>query len=86
MSNRCFTEEEFEDAGATIQEDISSASVIFGVKEVPIANLIANKTFIFFSHIIKAQPYNMALLDRMLELKVRQVDFECIKEAEGPQP
>ena len=54
MSNRCYSEEEFEDAGAVIQEDLSEAKVIFGVKEVPIANLMKDKTYIFFSHTIKA--------------------------------
>lgn len=38
-STRCFTEDEFEEAGALIQEDVSEASVIFGVKEVPMENL-----------------------------------------------
>lgn len=53
-TNRCYSEDEFVDAGAVIQEDVSEASVIFGVKEVPIQNLMANKTYFFFSHTIKA--------------------------------
>ena len=53
-SNRCYTDDEFEEAGAVIQEDLSPAQVIFGVKEVPIANLMADKTYFFFSHTIKA--------------------------------
>jgi len=67
---------------------MSSASVIFGVKEVPIPNLMANKTYFFFSHTIKAQDYNMPLLDKLLELNIRLVDFECIREpkVEGKQP
>ena len=87
-SNRCFTEDEFEDAGAIIQEDISSADVIFGVKEVPIEKLLANKTYFMFSHTIKAQAYNMPLLDKFLELNTRLVDFECIREqpVEGQKP
>ena len=59
---------------------MSEASVIFGVKEVPIANLLANKTYFFFSHTIKAQDYNMPLLDKLMELNIRMVDFECIRE------
>jgi len=51
---RCFTDDEFEDAGAIIQEDMNPCDVIFGVKEVPIANLIANKSYFMFSHTIKA--------------------------------
>lgn len=57
-------------AGAQVQEDISDASVIFGVKQVPIDALIPGKTYCFFSHTIKAQESNMPLLDAILE-KVR---------------
>jgi hypothetical protein len=45
---------------------MTDASVIFGVKEVPIKNLLPNKTYFFFSHVIKAQDYNMPLLDALL--------------------
>lgn len=83
-SNRCYTETQFEDAGATIQEDMSEASVIFGVKEVPISDLLPNKTYFFFSHTIKAQSYNMDLLDKILDLKIRMVDYECIREKAQP--
>lgn len=66
--------------GAVIQEDLTSADVIFGVKEVPLDELIPNKTYFFFSHTIKAQEYNMGLLDAMLEKKIRMIDYECIRE------
>jgi alpha-aminoadipic semialdehyde synthase len=85
-TTRCYAEDEFEEVGAVIQEDISEADVIFGVKEPPISSLIAGKTYFYFSHTIKAQDYNMPLLDRMNELKLRVVDFECIREnKENPQ-
>lgn len=32
----------------------------------------------FFSHTIKAQSENMALLDALLEKKIRFIDYECI--------
>ena len=69
--------------GAKIQEDISEASCIFGVKQVPIDALISNKTFCFFSHTIKAQPDNMDLLDAMLEKNVGCVDYETMCGASG---
>ena len=34
---------------------------------MPIDHLLADKTYIFFSHTIKAQPENMPLLDAMLD-------------------
>ena len=60
----------YSNAGAQIKEDIGEASVIMGVKQVPIDALIPNKTYCFFSHTIKAQEANMPLLDAILE-KVR---------------
>ena len=58
---------EYEAAGAIIQEDLSPASLITAVKQVPIDVLIPNKCYAFFSHTIKAQKDNMPLLDSMLE-------------------
>lgn len=46
---------------------------------MPINKLIPNKTYFFFSHTIKAQPYNMPLLDKMLDLHIRMIDFERIR-------
>lgn len=58
--------------------------MIFGVKEVPIENLMADKTYFFFSHTIKAQAYNMPLLDKFLQLNLRMVDFETIRNVPAP--
>ena len=79
--SRCYTDEEFKEAGAIIQEDFTSCDVIFGVKEVPIENLISKKTYFFFSNVIKAQEYNMGLLDAMIAKGLRVIDYECIRKA-----
>lgn len=63
---------------------MNDASVIFGVKEVPMENLLEKKTYFFFSHTIKAQDYNMSLLDTLLQKHIRMVDFECIREPKIP--
>jgi alpha-aminoadipic semialdehyde synthase len=65
---------------------MTPCDVIFGVKEVPISNILSGKTYFFFSHTIKAQDYNMPLLDTFLEKKIRMVDYECIREAGKPNP
>lgn len=70
-------------AGAHIQEDISEASVIFGVKQVPVDSLIPEKTYCFFSHTIKAQETNMPLLDAILEKKIRLIDYERLIDESG---
>lgn len=70
-------------AGAVVQEDMSEASVIFGVKQVPIAQLIPDKTYCLFSHTIKAQETNMALLDAILEKRIRLIDYEKLMDEKG---
>ena len=42
---RVFTDDQYAKAGAILKDDISPASVIMGVKEVPIHELIPNRTF-----------------------------------------
>ena len=50
------------------------------MKEVPIPKLLPGRTYLFFSHTIKAQPQGMPLLDALLEKNVRLIDYECITE------
>lgn len=54
-------------AGAIVQEDISEASLIIGVKRMPEEKVIPKKTYAFFSHTIKAQEANMGLLEDLLK-------------------
>ncbi|CAB4031195.1 alpha-aminoadipic semialdehyde synthase, mitochondrial-like, partial [Paramuricea clavata] len=82
-TRRAYTMAEYEDAGAVITEDLSPASLIVGVKAVPINQLLADRTYAFFSHTIKAQPGNMPLLDAMLEKNIRLVDYERMLDSKG---
>ena len=77
-TRRIFSDVEYKEAGAILTTDLSKASILLGVKQVPIERLIADKTYIFFSHTIKAQHSNMALLDAILEKNIRLIDYECI--------
>ncbi len=80
---RIFTDEEFTAAGAKIVDDVRKAPVIFGVKEMPIDYFEDEKTYIFFSHTIKGQEYNMPLLKRMVEKKINLFDYERVADDEG---
>lgn len=75
-NRRAYPLQAYLNAGATVQEDIADADVVIGVKQVPIDSLIADKTYCFFSHTIKAQEDNMALLDAILERNIRLIDYE----------
>jgi len=75
---RAYTNEQYSTAGAEVVEDIHSAKVIFAVKEIPLHFYRPGKTYIFFSHTIKGQSYNMPLLKKMMELKCNLIDYERI--------
>lgn len=76
-SNVCLLCQEYINAGATINDDLSEAPVIVGVKQVPIDSLLPEKTYVFFSHTIKAQEENMELLDAILEKVARILEGSC---------
>lgn len=80
---RVFKDNEYEDMGITVAEDVSDCDVFLGVKEVPIENLTANKSYFFFSHTIKKQPYNRDLLKAMLEKNITFYDHETITNSNG---
>ncbi|PZX58288.1 alanine dehydrogenase [Algoriphagus ratkowskyi] len=82
-SIRSFSDQEFIDAGIMVSDDISDCDVLFGVKEVPIDQLIAGKTYFFFSHTLKKQPYNRKLLQAVLEKNIRLIDYEVLKGEDG---
>lgn len=54
-----------------------------GVKEVPIKELIPEKTHIFFSHTHKGQHYNMPLLKSVLDKNVHLIDYELLTDDSG---
>lgn len=80
---RCFTDEQYREAGITVSSELGSCDVLMGVKEVPIEQLIPNKTYMFFSHTIKEQPHNRKLMQALLEKNIVMVDYETLTYSEG---
>lgn len=78
---RVFTDEEYENAGLIVTNDVSDCDVFLGVKEVPVENLIPNKSYFFFSHTIKKQVYNRGLLQALLEKNIDFYDHETLVDA-----
>jgi hypothetical protein len=77
---RTFSDEAYQAQGIQVVEEVSSCDILLGVKEVPIEQLIPNKTYLFFSHTLKKQPNNRNLLAAILERKIRLVDYEAIRD------
>jgi alanine dehydrogenase len=80
---RIFSDAEYQNKNIKVTDDISSCDVLLGVKEVPIDALLANKKYFFFSHTIKKQPYNRALLQAVLDKNIELYDHETIIQANG---
>ncbi len=80
---RCFRDEEYAGAGVTLQEDLQDCDVLMGVKEVKADTLLPDKTYFFFSHTAKKQPYNRHLLQTVLEKRIRLVDYEYLTTPDG---
>jgi len=78
-SHRIFPDSQYEAMGATLREDLSDADILLGVKRVRREeDLIPNKTYMFFSHVIKGQPENMGLLQSILDKNIQLFDYEAI--------
>ena len=80
---RVFKDEEYKKAGAIISKDLKQCSVIFGVKEMPLDFFEPEKTYVFFSHVIKGQKHNMPMLKRMMELKCNLIEYERVVDEQG---
>ncbi|WP_366182705.1 NAD(P)-dependent oxidoreductase [Flavobacterium ovatum] len=76
--DRIFTDEEYQFAGIEVAKDVSDCDVLISVKEIPVDELIPNKSYFFFSHTIKKQPHNRALLQAVLERNINLYDHETI--------
>jgi alanine dehydrogenase len=92
---RCFKNEDYLKAGAQITDNLSSANIIFGVKEVDISKLIQNKIYLFFSHTSKVRQYigqsikdkviiyKKELLREVIKKNITLIDYENVREVSG---
>jgi len=81
--NRCFSDAEFKRAGIEIREDLGDCDILMGIKEIPVSQLIAGKTYLFFSHTKKKQEYNQQLFHAMMDKEITLLDYECLEHADG---
>lgn len=80
---RCFSDDEYRQEGIPVVDDLSDCDILLGIKEVRIEDLIRGKTYLFFSHTKKAQPYNRPLMQAMIKKGIRLVDYECLTHTDG---
>lgn len=76
--DRCIPDADYVAAGIPMQQDLSNCDVLLGIKEVRVEDLIPDKTYFFFSHTKKKQPYNQKLMHALIEKRIRMIDYECL--------
>ncbi|QQS34813.1 MAG: hypothetical protein IPM56_11135 [Ignavibacteriales bacterium] len=75
---RAFRDSDYRKAGAVISEDLSSANIIFGLKELFHTRILKGKAYFFFSHTHKGQIKNRHMLKMLVENKSTLIDYELI--------
>src|SRR5262245_37345761 len=82
-AHRCFTNREYEMAGVKVEEDLKQCDILLGIKEVPVADLIPGKIYLFFSHTRKKQLHNRDLFRAIVEKNITLIDYECMEHEDG---
>jgi alpha-aminoadipic semialdehyde synthase len=80
---RVFGDDEFAAAGARIAEDLAPADIVLAVKEIPVAQLLPDRTYLYFAHVVKGQPYNMPMLQHLLDTGATLIDYEKIADEQN---
>ncbi len=80
---RCYSDEEYSAAGIPVVTDISGCDTLLGIKEIPKEFLLPEKTYFFFSHTIKKQPYNRGMMQEIVRKKIRLIDYETLQWENG---
>jgi saccharopine dehydrogenase (NAD+, L-lysine forming) len=82
-ATRCFSDKEYQAVGIAVEENMANCHILLGIKEVPIHQLIPDKTYFFFSHTKKKQSYNQLLFQSILQKKITLIDYECLEHDDG---
>ncbi|MBN1448814.1 MAG: hypothetical protein JXA28_12865 [Bacteroidetes bacterium] len=83
MERRIFPDEDYAAVGAELTTDLRDCNIVFGVKEIAPDFMLDNMAYMFFSHTVKGQSYNMPMLRHVLDHGITLFDYELIKDTEG---
>lgn len=82
-ANRCFTDQEYLEAGIRVTDNLWEYDTLIGIKEVPVPRLVPEKTYLMFSHTRKKQSHNQNLMRACIENKITLIDYECLEHEDG---
>lgn len=82
-SRRTFPDTVFAEAGARLTDDVRDCGIVLGIKEMPKDYFRPGGAYVFFSHTIKGQPYNMDMLRSLVERRCTLLDYELVTDEKG---
>lgn len=80
---RGFKDEEYRYLKQDVREDLSNCDILLGIKEVDYTTFIPGKTYMFFAHVGKKQPYNRKMFQEIVKNGITLIDYEYLTDSNG---
>ncbi len=80
---RVFKDGDYAEVGAKLVDSVDGCPLVIGVKEIPLEQLREGVSYLYFSHVIKGQDYNMDKLQAQLDRGCSLLDYEKITDDKG---
>ena len=77
---RVFLDDEFRSSDIPMSQDLADANLVMAVKEIDVKDIRGNQAYLYFSHTIKGQDYNMPMLQHILDTGATLLDYELIRD------
>ncbi len=81
-TQRTFADDEFESSNINMSSDLSHANLVMAVKEIDVKDIHSGQAYLYFSHTIKGQDYNMPMLQHILDVGATLLDYELIRDSQ----
>ncbi len=79
-AQRVFLDDEFRSSDIRMTQDLEDANLVMAVKEIDVKDIRGNQAYLYFSHTIKGQDYNMPMLQHILDTGATLLDYELIRD------
>jgi alpha-aminoadipic semialdehyde synthase len=84
FERRAFADAEYERAGARLVDDARGCDLLLGIKEMPKQGYFREGgAYMFFSHTIKGQSYNMKMLRDLVAKRCTLLDYETVTDEQN---
>jgi alpha-aminoadipic semialdehyde synthase len=83
FARRTFADAEYTAIEASLVDDVRDCGLVLGIKEMPHGYFRPGGAYMMFSHTIKGQPYNMPMLQELVDKRCTLLDYETVTDDAG---